>query len=97
MPYISTPVGGIISILVPSLKISHSVGSIALPVWSIIENISLSDLETFATNPLGGVNLRLFANGESSIVLPTCQLPVVQNKYCFAPNNQSLVSPMLTS
>ena len=89
-PYISCPVGGVISILVPSLRISHSVGSIALPVWSTIENMSLSDLFTFATNPAGGVNLILPANGESSIVLPTCQLPVVQNKYCFAPNNQSL-------
>jgi hypothetical protein len=59
--------------------------------------MSLSDLFTFATNPAGGVNLILFANGDSSIVFPTCQLPVVQNKYCFAANNQSLACPIAES
>ena len=59
--------------------------------------MSLSDLLTFETNPNGGVNLTLLANGDSSIVFPTCQDPVVQNKNCFAPYNQSLVAAMEVS
>ena len=59
--------------------------------------MSLSDLFTFATNPVGGVNFNLLAKGESSNVLPTCQLPVVQNKNCFAPYSQSLVADMAVS
>ena len=81
----------------PSLKISHSVGSIALPVWSTIENISLSDLFTFETNPLIGTNLILLASGDISNVLPTCHEPVVQKRYCLAPYNQSLGEAILTS
>ena len=78
------PTGGVISKLLPSLIITHSLGSITELSWSKILNWSLSNRLISEIASCSLKNLILPAQGESSNVFPISQPPVAQNKNCSA-------------